>query len=289
MSNRDLINGFQAFCCEDNKNNGLSDIFSSALNDKKKISCAQNFEDIYLSRIFGLDIDLFYVDVGASHPWFSSVTSLFYYHGSRGINIDADPRSIELLNKYREEDKNILALVSDKPEIELPFYLHSKQSRSTANTSYLDSDLFKTDDFEILNHKSRTLNDILCTANCPKDFEFLKIDVEGHEQKVLASLDLSYYNPAILIIETHPPYDMADSKKNQIGNSSNSIDNHLTGFDYSPCFNDGINTWFCKSNLVKSIKQILSRPISVIDSYLSLTSLEAMLRYSEFYRIYEKS
>ena len=45
------------------------------------VSYAQNFEDVILNRIFKDKESGFYIDVGAHHPIYDSVTKAFYERG----------------------------------------------------------------------------------------------------------------------------------------------------------------------------------------------------------------
>jgi hypothetical protein len=38
-------------------------------------------------------------------------------------------------------------------------------------------------------------------ARAPKKFDFLSIDVEGHDREVLQSIDLGQYQPEVILIE----------------------------------------------------------------------------------------
>ena len=78
-----------------------------------KISYAQNYEDALLARAFEGQSTGFYVDVGASHPMFDSVTHHFYEKGWQGINIEPVRESFELLCKTRTRDTNLNIAVSN--------------------------------------------------------------------------------------------------------------------------------------------------------------------------------
>jgi hypothetical protein len=56
----------------------------------KTVSYAQNYEDILLGRALRKS-EGFYIDVGANHPVFHSVTKLFHDRGWRGINVEPSP------------------------------------------------------------------------------------------------------------------------------------------------------------------------------------------------------
>ena len=51
--------------------------------------------------------------------------------------------------------------------------------------------------------KKNTLNNILKTNKVIKNFNFLNIDVEGHEFDVLKGLNLNKYRPKLISIEIH--------------------------------------------------------------------------------------
>jgi hypothetical protein len=77
------------------------------------VSCAQNFEDVLLNRVFGAKPFGFYVDVGAYHPVDGSVTKTFYERGWSGINVE--PGEIfDALAASRPRDVNLHIAVLDR-------------------------------------------------------------------------------------------------------------------------------------------------------------------------------
>ena len=73
----------------------------------KIISYAQNYEDVLLNRLFPDRPGGFYIDVGAYHPVFHSVTKLFYERGWQGVNIEPIPSMFKLLADDRPRDVNL--------------------------------------------------------------------------------------------------------------------------------------------------------------------------------------
>ena len=57
----------------------------------------------------------FYIDVGAFDPNKGSNTKYLYNCGWSGINIDANPTSIEKFNLYRKRDINLHIGISERP------------------------------------------------------------------------------------------------------------------------------------------------------------------------------
>jgi hypothetical protein len=49
----------------------------------------------------------------------------------------------------------------------------------------------------------RALDDILAEVDAPKGFDFLSIDVEGHELEVLSGFDLARWRPRLILLEDH--------------------------------------------------------------------------------------
>jgi hypothetical protein len=49
----------------------------------------------------------------------------------------------------------------------------------------------------------RTLDSILTEAGTPEQFDFLSIDVEGHEIEVLRGFDIAWWRPQLILLEDH--------------------------------------------------------------------------------------
>jgi FkbM family methyltransferase len=49
----------------------------------------------------------------------------------------------------------------------------------------------------------RTLDSILAEAGAPEHFDFLSIDVEGHEIEVLRGFDIARWQPQLILLEDH--------------------------------------------------------------------------------------
>ena len=60
----------------------------------------------------------------------------------------------------------------------------------------------------------RTLDSVLEEAGAPKRFDFLSIDVEGHEIEVLRGFDIAGWQPRLILLEDH----VADLSKHRFLN-----------------------------------------------------------------------
>jgi FkbM family methyltransferase len=141
-----------------------------------------------------------YIDVGCHQPFLNNNTYRLYKRGWIGINIDLDFNSIELFNFFRKRDTNIQAAISDKSETKDLFFFHN---RSPINTlSAVSGHKAK----EIRKIRTQTLNEIIQkTKFKDKKIDYISIDVEGTELKVLMGFDLKKYKPDLIILEFIDP------------------------------------------------------------------------------------
>jgi len=142
----------------------------------------------------------FYVDVGCFHPKKYSNTYILFKRGWRGINIDMEKDKIAAFNLARTDDHNFLGAISDKIE-KVKIYRNQKYGvSSTINKNFIKNENIIDDDYI----QTTTLNSVLETSHFKgKKIDFLNIDTEGNDLKVLQSLNFDIYNPSIIIVETH--------------------------------------------------------------------------------------
>lgn len=173
------------------------------LND----SYAQEGEDIFLDCLFKSKPNGFFIDVGAHHPLRFSNTYKFYKKGWRGINIDAMPGSMVLFNNLRPEDINLEIPVNDKVET-LPFYIFEENALNTFIEEKA-KDIASDANHRLLrveNISTKPLRDILKENIKPgTKIDFLTIDAEGFDFKILSSNDWELYRPGIVLFEADIP------------------------------------------------------------------------------------
>ncbi|WP_372437752.1 FkbM family methyltransferase [Pseudomonas chlororaphis subsp. aureofaciens] len=193
------------------------------------ISYAQNFEDIRLWRALKHVEKGFYIDVGANHPTADSVTRAFYDRGWSGINVEPVPSYYDALCQERPRDSNLQCAAGDNAEA-LTFYGIADTGLSTLDPAIAQQHKDAGMPVQTQIVSSRTLSDI-CEAHVDGPIHFLKIDVEGHEETVLRSMDFSRWRPWILLIET--PW-----------NRDQTWETLVTGAGYHPVVFDGLNTFY---------------------------------------------
>ena len=167
----------------------------------KKKSYSQFGEDLVIDNFFGDYIGK-YVDVGCYHPIKYNNTALLHKKGWNGINIDLNKTSIDLFNICRKNDLNINACLSDKKE-NVKVYLNSEFS--ALNSIYENnSKRFKFKIDKKLSVKTEIFSELV-----KENFDFLNIDCEGNDYKILKSIDLKRFNPKLINIEVND-----ENKKN---------------------------------------------------------------------------
>ncbi len=161
-------------------------------------------EDIFINKFFNNLKNGFFVDVGALHPVNGSLTYLLNLRGWKGINIDMIRENLTLFDIFRNKDINLDTAISSSTGL-INAYLFEKGSGINTNSPKL-AKFWKTKlkkNYEVRKVKANTLNNILQKYKISKNFEFLNIDVEGHELEVLKGLNLKKFRPKLIAIEIH--------------------------------------------------------------------------------------
>ena len=159
----------------------------------KKKTYSQFGEDLLIDKFFGSYIGK-YVDIGCFHPVKYSNTALLNKKGWSGVNIDLNEVSIKFFNACRKGDLNITACLSDKKE-DVIIYMDSEFS--ALNSIYSDnSKIFKLKKYKKLTMKTKTFSELV-----DKNFDFLNIDCEGNDYKILKTINLKKYTPKLINVE----------------------------------------------------------------------------------------
>ncbi len=174
----------------------------------------RNYKYLFRNSQFGEDkiiLNLFsenfvgkFMDIGCYHPTKYNNTYSLYKKGWRGINIDLNPLSIELFNFFRPKDINICSAISDKETKKTVLFTGDLSPENTIQSSH---EYFlqkfhnnKEKDIQKKTIKTIKLSKILKKYNLRK-IDFLNIDIEGHELKVLKSLNLKKININVICVE----------------------------------------------------------------------------------------
>jgi hypothetical protein len=159
----------------------------------KKKTYSQFGEDIIIDKYFNNFIGT-YVDVGCYHPIKYSNTALFYKKGWNGINIDLNQTSIDLFNFSRLRDKNILACLSDKEEWSDLYLDNEFSALNSTNKENIEN--FKINNFKKIRIKTKVFPKII-----KQKFDFLNLDCEGNDYKILKTINLKKIKPKLICVE----------------------------------------------------------------------------------------
>lgn len=185
----------------------------------KKNSYSFNSVDLIVDYIFKNKKVGFYLDIGAQHPVSNNNTFLLFKRGWRGINIDLDKKSIDLFNIARPRDINLNYAISDvEKETDLFFY-HVASPINTLSKKV--SDFQKSKVNVIKKIQTKTLTNVLIDLKLENHIDYMNIDVEGYEDKVLKGFNLSKYKPSVISVE------YLDLKMNKLEFRNNDINNVL--------------------------------------------------------------
>jgi FkbM family methyltransferase len=168
----------------------------------KKKSYSMDNEDSAVLNYFKNKRNGFYVDVGCYHPIHRNNTYLLHKQNWNGINIDTSEFSIDLFNFIRPKDLNYNCAISNKNEIIKLFY--QKKLSQLSTTEIDQAKIVFQGDIKETEIQAFTLDEIL-NRDKYKNFkiDFLDIDVEGADLKVLEGLSFEIYKPELVCVEIH--------------------------------------------------------------------------------------
>ena len=181
-----------------------------------KSSQSQFGEDKKIIKLFHKNKKGMYLDVGCFHPIRQNNTYLMHKLGWRGINIDLNPLSIELFNVARPNDINICAALSSKKSTETVYFDHSLSSLNTISKEHI---LFLKKAFGLNKLEKRKIKTITLTSILKKNkirkIDFMNIDIEGSELKVLKTINFNYFDIKVICIEVLNQFFTKRSKINK--------------------------------------------------------------------------
>ena len=193
----------------------------------KKTRYSQWGEDQYIFDFFKDKKNGVYFDVGCFHPFMYSNTCLLHNKGWQGINIDINPTSIDLFNIARPRDINLCTTI-DENKSEFKYYFDhpfspvntlDKEFYKDFKDSYIKK--FKKDVFVgdvVKTVKSKTIDEILKISERYKKIDFLNIDIEGMDLKIIKQILPYKFKPKLISIETHNPDNVKSRDCDQINN-----------------------------------------------------------------------
>ena len=203
-------------------------------------SYSQFNDDIFIKNFFKNKTVGTYVDIGCHHPFKLNNTYLLYKMGWNGLNIDLMRINIDLFNIWRPKDKNICSAISNKKKT-ASVYIPNNNILSTEisiQKNYANTiKRHHKNPFVQKKIKVSTFENIIKKSKINlKKFDFLKIDIEGEDYKVLKNINLKKYNPTLICIE-----DGIEKKEN-----IKKISKYLKSIKYKLIFRSPVNLFYQK-------------------------------------------
>jgi FkbM family methyltransferase len=133
-----------------------------------------------------------YLDLGAHHPSYLSNTKLLYAHGSRGVNVEANPQLIAGFRRARRGDVNLnVGVVAEENDGKtIDFYVMSSTTMSTfslAEAQRLEAEtaIKRTTTIAVPVRGVVSLINEYCGGAFP---DLLNVDIEGTDSLIVAAL-----------------------------------------------------------------------------------------------------
>ena len=177
-------------------------------NFRKRINKyhSQYGEDREIGKFFEKKSKGYYFDIGCFHPIRYSNTFNLFKKGWQGTNIDVNKTSIDLFNIARPNDKNICAAISDdayevdffEDDILGPVNTIDKKMYEKSKGIFFRKGIVKK-------IKTSKIFDLISENILYEKTDFLNIDAEGSDYKIIKQIDLKNSNINLVAIETHSP------------------------------------------------------------------------------------
>lgn len=160
-------------------------------------SYAQDNEDLLVDK-FLTDLnkkDISYVDIGAGDPIIINNTYHFYQKGFHGILIDPLPWNCQLIKEKRPRDILMEGVIHDGDESEIYVRVRGRHGGGSRIVSEKPPENKRQ-----VKAKTYRINDILDYLR--KTPDFISIDAEGFDLRIIKSMDLKRYKVPVFCVET---------------------------------------------------------------------------------------
>lgn len=175
---------------------------------KKRYYYGENSEDVLINSFFRKKKQGVYLDIGCYHPIRASLTYGLFKKGWSGINVDISKNTINLFNICRPKDLNLNIGISDE-NLETEYFQAGiiNQANSLNEINNAKKVKIKTVNLDTLIEKYQI-----------KKIDYLNIDAEGLDYKVISGFSLKKIRPILITIEdfNNQNYDIKNLMKNEI-------------------------------------------------------------------------
>ena len=180
--------------------------------DPFRKSYSQQGEDIVLYHMLHDTLKVTnptYIDVGAAEPLKSNNTYLLYITGARGVLVEPNPMYVTKLREKRPDDKVVAAGIGVTDATEADYYeikgAPMLNTFSGEQAAYLQKERGQV--VERVSKMPLININRLIADQLGKTPDLLSTDIEGWDETVIKSLDLSKYRPGCICAEGVPMYE----------------------------------------------------------------------------------
>jgi FkbM family methyltransferase len=185
-------------------------------------------EQSLVKEFFGNKKTGFYVDIGANDPVHESQTFCLDSIGWDGLLVEPLPYYQNLL-KEKRSGKVIPFACSNPDNHYKSLPLTDKDSHSSLDLNWFESNNRSSQD-KTIDVMCRTLDSILEDNEVNPGFEFISIDIEGHEIEMLKGFDVVRWCPKLILMEDHV--------------FSHQKHNYMLSSGYKLIMRTGLNSWY---------------------------------------------
>jgi len=185
-------------------------------------------EQSLVKEFFGNIKTGFYVDIGANDPVHESQTFHLDNLGWDGLLVEPLPYYQNLL-KEKRSGKVIPFACSNPDNHNKSLPLIDKDGLSTLELDWYASQN-KSGTAKTINVICKTLDSILEENKVKPEFEFISIDIEGHEIEMLKGFNISRWCPKLILMEDHV--------------FSHQKHNYMLSSGYKLIMRTGLNSWY---------------------------------------------
>lgn len=213
-----------------------------------------NLDKIYY-KYFGEISTGFFVEVGAFDGESVSNTSFLADSGWKGIYIEPIlDYYIQCSNRHQKNNVIVSNLSIGLDEGEQEIYCSGIVSTLDKKQSEIISqmEIFNYPSFNKTKCYQMRFDSFLKKYNVPKNFDLLVVDVEGKEDEVFHSFNLSEWIPKMMIVELEDNHQEFKKNYPDLVKKSKEVRTHILSSGYSQIYTDHINTIFILNDYITS-------------------------------------
>ena len=169
----------------------------------RKVSYSQCGEDLIIAFVLELlhgPRPKRYLDIGANHPFNLSNTALLYASGGQGVLVEPDPYFAKLLRNKRPRDKVLQYGVHFSGKEVADFFILDTPTLNTF--SQYEMERYVSMGHQLKSKIPVALKDINSILELSGDLDFMNLDIEGLDKKILEMIDWEKYRPTCICVET---------------------------------------------------------------------------------------